>query len=142
MHSWLALGVGLGLNVPARAAEKAPPVDVHEAFMKVRIEYEKGGVKALGDLVDEENWEKVLEFTKLYDLSFRKFLMKGAADGIIDDSARKKAKEIRNEVTFDLIAVNKAARPQYRSVAKAAAQDAMRVLRGDLETFLALEPPL
>ena len=51
-----------------------------------------------------------------------------------------KAKTIRNAVTFDLIEVNKAARPKYRSVARAAADAAMKVLRRDIEDFLALGP--
>jgi len=123
-------------------AKELPTVEVHEGFSLVRKEVESGGVVELGQMVENEEWERILEFTKLYDLSFRKLTLKQVANALTDKASQDKANEIRSKITFDLIAVNKASRPQFRAIAKPSAEEAMRVLRGDLGEFLALEPPL
>eukprot|EP00614_Pseudopedinella_elastica_P025834 CAMPEP_0172616910 /NCGR_PEP_ID=MMETSP1068-20121228/68762_1 /TAXON_ID=35684 /ORGANISM="Pseudopedinella elastica, Strain CCMP716" /LENGTH=174 /DNA_ID=CAMNT_0013422531 /DNA_START=170 /DNA_END=694 /DNA_ORIENTATION=- len=121
-------------------AKELPTVEVHEGFALVRKELESGGVVELARMVEDEDWEQILEFTKLYDLSFRKLSLKQCANALTDKTAQDKANEIRSTITFDLIAVNKAARPQYRAVAKPAAEKAMEVLKADISQFLALEP--
>ena len=57
-------------------AKELPTVEVHEGFSLVRKEVESGGVVELGQMVENEEWERILEFTKLYDLSFRKLTLK------------------------------------------------------------------
>lgn len=72
------------------AAEDKEPLDARVEFSKVKAELERGGIATLGGLVEKEDWEGILAFTKLYDLSFRKFLLKSAAESLTDPDAQEK----------------------------------------------------
>ena len=94
LRAWVPVALG-GLSVlstreePVIAAE-LPSIEVHEGFDLVRSEIESGGIATLDAMIEAEEWEKILEFTKLYDLSFRKLSMKRVVDALVDEKANKK----------------------------------------------------
>mmetsp|Transcript_53635 Transcript_53635/g.92278 ORF Transcript_53635/g.92278 Transcript_53635/m.92278 type:complete len:212 (+) Transcript_53635:90-725(+) len=143
-RSWLSFipAAYVAFQPVVALAADPPPIEVHEGFAYVRQEIESGGVAKLDSMVAAGDWENILEFTKLYDLSFRKVELYRVATALlpIDKSKHDKAKEIRSTITYDLIAVNKASRPQFREIAAPASRQAMETLKKDLADFLALEP--
>ena len=58
----------------------------------------------------------------------------------LEGDAKKEAGDLRTTVMYDLMYVNKAARPKSQS--KKMATAALDMLKSDVKKFLALEPPL
>ena len=54
-------------------------------------------------------------------------------EALTDKTAKAKAKELRSTLTYDLIAVNKASRPQFRNIAKPASEQVRMNARLGLE---------
>jgi hypothetical protein len=123
----------------AQAAEdEAPKPTRSEAFARVRAEVVTGkeaGGATLPGLIDGDDWEEVKEFTKKYDNNFRKMMMLPAKKTLETSSLKEKGQLLCNAVTFDLIAINKAARVGDKPAALAA----LARLRADAEKFVALE---
>ena len=128
----------------AARAKDLPVVTLEEGFRLLRAELEPGGgVYTLGGMVEAEDWDSILKYTKEYDLTFRKLTMKEvtnalAAAGMPDKE--KAGKELRDKFNYDLIALNKASRPQFRAIARPSADADMVELKSDLNKFLALDP--
>ena len=127
--------------VAAVAADDAPvyynPTDVQQAFDRIRFELEdpEGGVAYMQSCVDRRDYAALLEFTKTYDLELRKAKL---------SAAKKKFKmggdrptQLCNNVTFDLIGMNKACRPGQENIDLA--QKYLTELKRDVAQFLALQ---
>ena len=122
------------------AKEAATPQTLSNAFNKVKTELtsSSGGISTLSTLIDNQDWENVKEFTKNYDIEFRKEMMGSARKMIPKDNnkqLRSDATQMCNNVTFDLIAVNKASRVGDPN----AATKAFGILKNDISEFLELE---
>lgn len=81
-----------GLAPVPSFAESPSPIDVHEGFDLIRREMTEGGVYKLGQMVETEDWEAILGFTKLYDLSFRKVDLYRVSEALTDKAAHDKVK--------------------------------------------------
>lgn len=116
------------------------PVAVRQAFDAVRREVltETGGVAYLQKAVDEHNFPALLEFTKNYDQVLRKGAMGKAKKLLVSKADKEAATAAANGVTFDLIGINKSARPGQENVENA--REYLRELVQDVQTFLDLEP--
>ena len=65
--------------------------DVHAAFALVRAEVEGGpGMRRIEKAVEGSDWADIKEFTKFYDLEFRKALMGKARKQLSDKAVRDK----------------------------------------------------
>eukprot|EP00752_Nemacystus_decipiens_P005848 g5282.t1 len=103
---------------------------------------EFGSVKKATDLVlsdlrnltNNGDWEELMEQAKEYDQSIRKGLM-GNVRKKMPKELKGDAMTYRNNITFDLIAVNKAARVED----KPRALEVLDILEKDIKDFLDLE---
>mmetsp|Transcript_25161 Transcript_25161/g.37009 ORF Transcript_25161/g.37009 Transcript_25161/m.37009 type:complete len:209 (+) Transcript_25161:26-652(+) len=107
---------------PSPAAAKKEPVtreSISAVFASIRSEIDDtpfvdigqgGGVKYLEGAIEKKEWEKVKEFTKFYDLEFRKAKMSKAKKMMPDKEMKSQGTQLCNNVTFDLIGINRAAR--------------------------------
>jgi len=62
-----------------------------------------GGISYLQSCIDSKDFTSILEFTKTYDLDFRKEKMGKARKSLQDKEKKEKALYYANAVTFDLI---------------------------------------
>lgn len=135
-------------NAPAYAKDKdEEPIyydkaEVQKAFDVIRFELEDpaGGVAILQELVDKEDFDALFEFTKEYDLEFRKakmqttkkkFKINLATTGGID------VQQILNNVTFDLIGMNKSCRAGQQNIELT--RKYLAELKVDIQKFLDLQ---
>ena len=88
----------------------------------------------LKDDIDGEKWEDLKLFTREYDAGFRGGVLKSAWKQF-DSELQKKGIEISNSFTFDLIALNKAARNKDPDEASRRLED----VKTDLINFLSLK---
>ena len=135
---------GLFASSVSAEAKELPVLTIDEGFQLLRKELQpEGGIYKLSQMVESEDWESILAYTKVYDLSFRKLTMKQVTNALalagMSDS-EKVGKELRDKFNYDLIALNKASRPQFRSIARASADADMLELKEDLRKFIALDP--
>jgi hypothetical protein len=96
---------------PSLCAEEKPSLE--KCFNAVRRELssdEGQSLKRLKEDVFSKNWADVKSFTREYDAGFRGYVLKNAWSQITDDNLKRRGIEISNSFTFDLIALNKAAR--------------------------------
>lgn len=133
-------GVYFTLILPATAATEAivDPVEMKEAFDKVRRELSTGGVAYLEERVKDADFNALLEFTKTYDQVLRKGVLAKAKRFLVEKQDRELATVTANAVTFDLIGINRSSRPGQESQSQAAKY--VQELRDDLNKFLDLEP--
>mmetsp|Transcript_4790 Transcript_4790/g.10116 ORF Transcript_4790/g.10116 Transcript_4790/m.10116 type:complete len:211 (+) Transcript_4790:105-737(+) len=132
------------LSRPAQAKAKEEiitPEIMRAAFERVASEASSptGGVASLANAINIQDWPFILEFTQNYDLEFRKLVMGGARRKIpkttdANKALRDQGMMLTNGVTFDLIAVNKAARVQDAE----AATKAYGLFVDDIQSFLRL----
>ena len=87
--------------------------------------------------IDKEDLEGLLEFSKTYDLEFRKRRFGGAKKLMKDKEIKAKGTEYANAVTFDLIGINRSCRKGQENVESA--NKYLQELRDDVAKFLALE---
>ena len=85
--------------------------------------------------VKDGNWEDVKLFSREYDAGFRGGVLKSAWKQLKDDD-KKKGIEVTNAFTFDLIALNKAA----RNTDAEEANKRIDQVKTDLKEFLKLRP--
>ncbi|CAB9521154.1 expressed unknown protein [Seminavis robusta] len=112
----------LGMLVPpvAAAAEEEPVYydasEVEKAFAAIRFELEdpSGGIAFLQGCVDKTDYESILEFTKTYDLELRKAKMMAAKKKF--KFGGEQAIQLLNNVTFDLIGMNKSCRKGQENI--------------------------
>lgn len=132
-----------GAASPATAKDKdKEPVSketVTKSFQAVRDELEgsDGGIKTLESLIAKEDFEGVMEFTKGYDLEFRKAKMGKARKFITSKEEKEKAVALCNAVTFDLIGMNKGSRPGQRDIEQV--KKYFGEIQADINSFLELE---
>jgi hypothetical protein len=119
------------------AAGAAEVTDVHATFEAVRAEVDssKGGVAYMAECLENDDFTSLLEFTKTYDQILRKSLM-GRAKKSVEDKER--ATQLANNVTFDLIGINRNSRKGQENKEKALQY--VQELRQDVKQFLELEP--
>lgn len=128
-----AIAVGSGAFASAACAKEADEALDREALLaEINSEVESGGIFKIGQLIEAKDWEGVKELTKGYDKTFRKKLMGDARKTLRGE--KDAALMYRNGVTFDLIAINKAARKEDQ----AAAREGLAQLQGDVSDFLKL----
>lgn len=92
-----------------------------------------GGFAYLHHCIDQQDFAKLLEFTKTYDQNLRKTAM-GGLKALKVDSER--ATQLSNAVTFDLIGMNRASRPGQENAEQAAQY--LKELERDVQLFLDL----
>lgn len=130
-------------STPALAAEAEEPLPTREAvtecfdFIRFELDNSEGGVAYMQGRIDQEDLEGLLEFSKTYDLEFRKRRFKAAKKLMQDKEVKAKATEYANAVTFDLIGINRSCRKGQESAASA--NKYLQELRDDVSKFLALE---
>lgn len=125
----------MGSYSVVQAKEALPSLE--KCFDAVRRELATDGesINRLKNDIASGNWDDVKLFTREYDAGFRGFVMKSAWKQMEAEATKKRGIEISNSFTFDLIALNKAARVKDT-------EDAYKRLdqvKQDLADFLALE---
>lgn len=139
------LSVLTSQSTPALAADASAdiPLPTREAvtecfdFIRFELENPDGGVAYMQARIDKEDLEGLLDFSKTYDLEFRKRRFGAAKKLLQDKEIKAKATEYANAVTFDLIGINRSCRKGQESVASA--NKYLQELRDDVAKFLALE---
>jgi hypothetical protein len=91
-------------------------------------------LKRIAKDIADEDWEDIKAFTREYDAGFRGGVLKSAWKQF-DGDLKTKGIEISNSFTFDLIALNKAARVKDSVEATRRLND----VRTDLQNFLDLK---
>jgi len=130
------------------------PVEVQKAFDGIRYELENpnGGVALLQTAVDRKDCDTILDFTKTYDLELRKAKMLTAKkkfkltatnnNSSNSADADTDPQQILNNVTFDLIGMNKSCRPgrqQQQQDNMQTTQTYLNELKDDIRKFLNLQ---
>lgn len=118
---------------------------IHTAFENVRNELvdDNGGIPYMKSLIDNEKYIDLLEFTKTYDLILRKGIMGKAKKFLLNNNDKDLATQLCNNVTFDLIGINRSVRSKTNNDNNMKQNDAIKYLKelqDDIEKFLALEP--
>mmetsp|Transcript_6404 Transcript_6404/g.9388 ORF Transcript_6404/g.9388 Transcript_6404/m.9388 type:complete len:207 (+) Transcript_6404:85-705(+) len=106
---------------PAEAKKSKEPVtreSIDKAFQDVRDQLESpdGGVQNLKSLVEKEDFDNIMEFTKYYDLEFRKAKVVKARRLLTNKDDKDRGLYLSNSITFDLIGMNKASRPGQHDI--------------------------
>jgi hypothetical protein len=141
----LASTTPLGKVPPAHAKDgtTATIEIIHDAFDNVRNELlgEQGGISYMKSLIENERYDELLEFTKTYDQILRKGLMGKAKKFLIESNEKDLATQLCNNVTFDLIGINRSVRSTTANDMKqTAASKYLIELQDDITRFLTLEP--
>jgi len=133
-------GVPGGPAFASSEKEAISPEMVDLSFEAVRSELESstGGIAYLKSCIDKKDYDAILEFTKTYDLEFRKAKMVKARKMLDDKDLKEKALYFSNAVTFDLIGMNKASRKGQENIEEVAKY--WEELKKDIDGFLALQP--
>ena len=118
---------------PVRAASDLPSLETCFNAIKKEIAGSESLKRIEGD-IEAQNWEDLKKFTREYDAGFRGGVLKSVWKQLDGDSKRKGI-DISNSFTFDLIALNKAARNHDDADAKLR----LRQVRQDLIDFAKLE---
>ncbi|KAJ1435656.1 hypothetical protein B484DRAFT_445947 [Ochromonadaceae sp. CCMP2298] len=132
----LSLLLSGSIAPPAMAKDSLPSLD--KCFNAVQKELDAADGQALIRIkadIDGSNWDDLKLFSREYDAGFRGGVLKSAWKQLEGDE-QKRGIEVTNSFTFDLIALNKAARKQDTEDARARLEQ----VRQDLKDFLALRP--
>jgi hypothetical protein len=118
--------------LPAKAAVK-------QAFDEVRYELTdpNGGVTYLQQKADEKDFAALMEFTRTYDLEFRKLKMGKAKKLLQSKELKEEATGYANGVTFDLIGINRNSRKGQETID--GVNKYIQELRDDGNKFINLE---
>jgi len=129
----------ISIPSPAYAKKKEPstPETIANAFARVRNELisPDGGVAKLESYIETGKWAEIKEFTKIYDAEFRKETMGRTRKLLPDGKMRGDSIQLCNNVTFDLIGINRASRVGDKDEAK----KYLQALKDDIAIFLELE---
>jgi glycyl-tRNA synthetase beta subunit len=131
---------GLG-TLPAHSVTESVDLDSTSAvFEAVRRELtdEDGGVNYLKTKIESGDFAALLEFTKTYDQVLRKGVMGKAKKVLTDSDSKERATAIANNVTFDLIGINRSSRKGQEDITQA--KKYLEELQDDIRAFLDLEP--
>ncbi|KAI2490893.1 hypothetical protein MHU86_23689 [Fragilaria crotonensis] len=120
-----ATGLSLLLFTPqsAVAKEEAIPAtreNVKKAFDDLRYELNggDGGVARMQRAIDAGDWEGLIDITKTYDQILRKGRV-GRVKSFLSDKEKSITTLSANAITFDLIGINRNARPGQENAAEA-----------------------
>jgi len=121
---------------PAATLAKEELPSLEKIFNAVRKEISSDGesISRLRNDINGDKWEDILTYTREYDAGFRGGVLKSAWKQLGDKKGR--GIELSNAFTFDLIALNKAARVQD----KVEANLRLEKVRQDLIDFETLDP--
>ena len=130
------------LNVPLASAKDKAPITVQQAkdaFEAVRYQLEspEGGVRTLESYVTNSDFDAIFEFTKYYDLEFRKAKMVKARKYLTSKEDKERAVYLSNSVTFDLIGMNKGCRAGQKDIEQV--KKYFGELKEEVAQFLELE---
>ena len=144
ISSIAGLNILVSQSAPALAAETADaPLPTREAvtecfdYIRYELESSEGGIAYMQGRIDNKDFDGLLEFSKTYDIEFRKRRFKAAKKFLQDKDTKSKATEYANAVTFDLIGINRSCRKGQENVESA--NKYLQELRDDVTKFLALE---
>lgn len=130
-------GIIIGFQSPSSIAHSADLPSLEKCFNAVRKELDmKDGGESLIHIktdIDEGKWDDLKLFSREYDAGFRGGVLKSAWKQLGDN--KQKGITVTNSFTFDLIALNKAARNQDKDDA----YHRLDQITQDLKDFLALE---
>lgn len=133
----LVTGLTISTQSPLTAAHSATELpSLEKCFNAVRKELDVTQGESLTHIktdIDEGKWDDLKLFSREYDAGFRGGVLKTAWKQLGDQKG--KGISITNSFTFDLIALNKAARTQD----KVDAYHRLDQITQDLKDFLALE---
>ena len=133
----LTAALTVGAQSPLTIAHSATELpSLEKCFNAVRKELDSTQGESLTHIkndIDGDKWDDLKLFTREYDAGFRGGVLKTAWKQLGD--SKQKGISITNSFTFDLIALNKAARTQD----KADAYHRLDQITQDLKDFLALE---
>lgn len=133
----IAVGLTIGAQSPLTIAFSATELpSLEKCFNAVRKELDSKQGESLThikDDIDNEKWDDLKLFTREYDAGFRGGVLKNAWKQL--GNAKQQGIAVTNSFTFDLIALNKAARNQD----KVDAYHRLDQITQDLKDFLALE---
>ena len=133
----LVSAITVGAQSPLTVAHSATELpSLEKCFNAVRKELDSTQGESLTHIkndIDGDKWDDLKLFTREYDAGFRGGVLKTAWKQLGD--SKQKGISITNSFTFDLIALNKAARTQD----KADAYHRLDQITQDLKDFLALE---
>jgi hypothetical protein len=136
---FLSVGLVVGSQSPMTIAHSATELpSLEKCFNAVRKELDSKQGESLThikDDIDNDKWDDLKLFTREYDAGFRGGVLKSAWKQLGDK--KQSGISITNSFTFDLIALNKAARNQD----KVDAYHRLDQITQDLKDFLALEQP-
>jgi hypothetical protein len=120
------------------ATEPTTLENVKAAFGDLEFELHdsQGGIRAMQDYIDRENFPALLEFTKTYDGVLRKQKW-GRCKAFFGNAEKEVATLQGNAVTFDLIGINRASRSGKESAEKA--NRYLNELRVDLQNMIDME---
>ena len=123
-------------NYPISTEAKEELPSLSKIFNAVRKELSSDGesLNRLKTDINNENWSDILTYTREYDAGFRGGVLKSAWKQLGDQ--KKKGIELSNSFTFDLIALNKAARVQNKDEALLRLEQ----VKQDLIEFEKLDP--
>ena len=138
----MSLASNLLVNPSMASAKDKDPIttqQVKDAFAAVRYQLESpdGGVQKLEDYIAQSDFEAIFEFTKMYDLEFRKAKMVPARKFLTNKDDKEKAVYLSNSVTFDLIGMNKGTRSGQRDMEQV--KKYLGELKQEVSMFLELE---
>lgn len=131
---------------------------LHDAFNNIRNELQapNGGVQTLQQFIQNQDYPAILEYTKTYDQILRKGKMKPAQALLLQQlqlqqlpptkeqqtqqqqQLKDQMTTLSNAITFDLIGLNRNARPSHTNAAQC--DYYLQALREDVQQFLQLEP--
>lgn len=136
--------------------EVLPPAtaaDIQKALQPIRDEFKSpdGGIPYIQKLIETEDYKTLMAFTPQFDLAMRKLNMGKAAKvmgSVFATEAEKEQKKAfattatlaKNDVTFDLIGINRASRPGQQDKEKAFKY--LQELKDDMQKFMDLEKTL
>lgn len=116
------------------AKSELPSLDKCFSAVRKELDAEKGeSLIRLKNDIDQENWEDLILFTREYDAGFRGGVLKNAWKQL--GNKKQDGIAITNSFTFDLIALNKAARNKDKDIS----YQSLNGIIKDLNLFLTLE---
>jgi hypothetical protein len=122
------------LQIQAKENEDIP---IERYFSTIRRELDPiqgDSLQRIRKDIETEDWKDLKLFTRQFDAGFRGTVLKGVWKKL-DGENKRRGIELSNSFTFDLIAINKAAR-------EGDAKEAMRrldMVEADMRNFLSLE---
>jgi hypothetical protein len=130
-------------HAAAQSKKESEPLtkeNVQSAFDDLLFELEdpnNGGVAVMQKLIDEQDWQGLMEFTKTYDGYIRK-LKWGRAKAFLTNNAEKEVATLQgNAITFDLIGINRSSRAGQENAELA--NKYLNELRTDLQKMVDMQ---